>query len=519
MGPVRSTSYENVRKSSRSLKSFMCKIIAFAMRSCVGLNHSEDAKLSPKVKKQDQKCASIRNSKPSSLSTDATLHGDVESISTTNRRSHTSSSGHESSPTPKEDSTFDVNTKQAEDLFSSLQVEPFLHGNDNVYGSIDISHGQNPSPAVMESDDGASATASLITTPSALTPSKPIKTNRESSKVSSSTGSTHFETTFSNTTRPRENRVSSHLCSSEPTDENLTAKSLTDQSTIETVPHCGSLSHENLGIITGHPEKPEFAIADSRRRSFEGWPSEHHLKPDDLAEAGFYYAGYSDSARCFYCNGGLRHWEEGDDVWVEHARWYPQCEFLRQTVGCAFIEVVGELKKEQRVITHEDVLTKLKTRGLKDSIPKDVKNNPSDLEQNIAIKTMIDAGFPRDQVLKAACRLQQTDQTLAGDLLYEEMFKQEAMRRPEDTIENVNDLTNVQDMKNVQQEQETIESLKNEIAQLRQVGTCKICMDKKVSVVFLPCGHLISCQDCSYALKSCPICRNGIKGIVRAYLS
>ncbi|KAH9508099.1 hypothetical protein Btru_052848 [Bulinus truncatus] len=50
----------------------------------------------------------------------------------------------------------------------------------------------------------------------------------------------------------------------------------------------------------------------------------------DLAEAGFYYAGYSDCVRCFHCGGGIFNWEVGDNAWVEHARWFPRCQYILQ---------------------------------------------------------------------------------------------------------------------------------------------------------------------------------------------
>ena len=44
-------------------------------------------------------------------------------------------------------------------------------------------------------------------------------------------------------------------------------------------------------------------------------------------------------------------------------------------------------------------------------------------------------------------------------------------------------------------------------------------MDEEVSIVLLPCGHLISCTKCAPALRQCPICRNGIKGTVRTFMA
>lgn len=41
---------------------------------------------------------------------------------------------------------------------------------------------------------------------------------------------------------------------------------------------------------------------------------------------------------------------------------------------------------------------------------------------------------------------------------------------------------------------------------------CKICMAEEVGVVFLPCGHLLTCVMCAPALTTCPLCRQPIRG-------
>lgn len=48
---------------------------------------------------------------------------------------------------------------------------------------------------------------------------------------------------------------------------------------------------------------------------------------------------------------------------------------------------------------------------------------------------------------------------------------------------------------------------------------CKICMNEEVGVVFLPCGHLLSCVQCAPAISMCPLCRETIRGRVRTFLS
>ncbi|OWR52523.1 inhibitor of apoptosis 2 [Danaus plexippus plexippus] len=62
-------------------------------------------------------------------------------------------------------------------------------------------------------------------------------------------------------------------------------------------------------------------------------------------------------------------------------------------------------------------------------------------------------------------------------------------------------------------------SLQEENRQLKEARMCKVCMDSEVSVVFLPCGHLVSCAGCGAALGACPLCRAPVKALVRAYLA
>ena len=66
---------------------------------------------------------------------------------------------------------------------------------------------------------------------------------------------------------------------------------------------------------------------------------------------------------------------------------------------------------------------------------------------------------------------------------------------------------------------ESSEDLELENRRLKDQRTCKICMDQEIGVVFLPCGHLISCVQCAPALKDCPLCRQPIHGTVKTYMS
>ena len=46
---------------------------------------------------------------------------------------------------------------------------------------------------------------------------------------------------------------------------------------------------------------------------------------------------------------------------------------------------------------------------------------------------------------------------------------------------------------------------------------CKICMDGDITMVLLPCLHLLCCERCSEQLKKCPWCRSSILGTLKTF--
>lgn len=61
--------------------------------------------------------------------------------------------------------------------------------------------------------------------------------------------------------------------------------------------------------------------------------------------------------------------------------------------------------------------------------------------------------------------------------------------------------------------------MEEQLRRLQEERTCKVCMDKEVNIVFIPCGHLVVCKECAPSLRKCPICRGMVKGTVRTFLS
>ena len=57
--------------------------------------------------------------------------------------------------------------------------------------------------------------------------------------------------------------------------------------------------------------------------------------------------------------------------------------------------------------------------------------------------------------------------------------------------------------------------IEKENEELRELYTCKICLDEKVCITFVPCGHLVTCQTCSPKLRKCPLCRTFIRRTIK----
>ncbi|XP_032966507.1 baculoviral IAP repeat-containing protein 1 isoform X1 [Rhinolophus ferrumequinum] len=106
-------------------------------------------------------------------------------------------------------------------------------------------------------------------------------------------------------------------------------------------PDCEFLLGKDVGNIAKYdvrvknPEKlrgdkARYQEEKARLESFKDWPFYvHRISPRELSAAGFAFTGKRDTVQCFSCDGCLGNWEEGDDPWKEHAKWFPKCEFLR----------------------------------------------------------------------------------------------------------------------------------------------------------------------------------------------
>ncbi|XP_055278847.1 putative inhibitor of apoptosis isoform X4 [Moschus berezovskii] len=266
----------------------------------------------------------------------------------------------------------------------------------------------------------------------------------------------------------------------------------------------------------------------ARLRTFMYWPSTVPVQPEQLASAGFYYVGRNDDVKCFCCDGGLRCWESGDDPWVEHAKWFPRCEFLIRMKGQEF---VGEIQARYPHLL-EQLLSTANTPGDENADPPNdlslLRRNRMALFQQLTcvlpiLDNLLKANVINKQehdIIKQKTQLPLQARELIDTVLVKgnsaaNIFKN-CLKEVDPTL--YKNLFVEKNMKYIPTDVSGL-SLEEQLRRLQEERTCKVCMDKEVSIVFIPCGHLVVCQECAPSLRKCPICRGIIKGTVRTFLS
>ncbi|KAL3064417.1 hypothetical protein OYC64_000643 [Pagothenia borchgrevinki] len=275
---------------------------------------------------------------------------------------------------------------------------------------------------------------------------------------------------------------------------------------------------------SGQAVYPEMEAEDSRHTTFHNWPTDASVQPDVLARAGFFYTGHGDNVKCFYCDGGLRNWEAGDDPWQEHAKWFPRCEFLIQARGREYISNIqdahfhlGETVVGSETPTGRDI-------GSRNDVVGGLRASSAMLSP--VVQTVLQMGFEAslvESLVQTKYLLSGQHYTSVSDLVTDVLQAEQEDRqrglqsRETDTVQGSSaGLVRTQTRVREQVKDPSPEEL---LRQLQEERTCKVCMDKLVSIVFIPCGHLVVCGDCAASLRHCPICRAVIRGSVRAFMS
>ncbi|KFM65428.1 Baculoviral IAP repeat-containing protein 7-A, partial [Stegodyphus mimosarum] len=246
------------------------------------------------------------------------------------------------------------------------------------------------------------------------------------------------------------------------------------------------------------PKHP--AMADIKRRllTYKGWPLTM-LTPQQLSECGLFYTGVSDLVTCYFCGGSLGNWDLEDDPWVEHAKFFPDCTFLALSRN--------QSRRPQKVNQRScNLQVKL---SMPVPIKPVVRHPPRALLNSEVVREAMKI-FPESLVQKVVFEHFSAEGRNVTSLheLCEAILAYDENKKTTPAISSSSEAV-CSDSK----------ILENGVNEVKDVLLCKICMDSEKQVVFIPCGHLISCEKCAQALDNCAVCRTPITNRVRTYLS
>jgi hypothetical protein len=246
------------------------------------------------------------------------------------------------------------------------------------------------------------------------------------------------------------------------------------------------------------------------------WRNEY-VNAVDLALVGFYYYQTYDVVMCYFCGVIIKEFEEGDMALGEHKKWSGNCPLLKRRpiynvpINEEILDqILPPLSYDEcgfsmrRPVTGDEIrhsnfklliqrLTSFKTW------PVGIKQRPQELSE---------AGFfyngQSDVTICFACGLR-VGNWEPTDNCWDEHKKNETC-----PFVKLNHDSVTQNNKNCDglMKLPKVGEINTEI---QYESFCKICMEKKPSIIFMPCRHVAVCGQCAFGIeKDCPICRTTI---------
>lgn len=245
------------------------------------------------------------------------------------------------------------------------------------------------------------------------------------------------------------------------------------------------------------------------------WPKDY-VDIKKLAKAGFFYAFKGDNVHCAFCRGQVCRWDREDDPMSEHARHFTTCPFIMG--GDVGNEPLGEdpfpgpkrprpydvcgihsSSDEESQAQHEPSIQSLSSNE------DDTNNGPQPtVTQNIGCNNVNNT-----HTSTTPQRYDLTPQNTTNDETNHQNHSQ--------NLENSHHTPAYGDIP-TNPETKVNQANNNCNPTNNLSGICKICYTNPIELVFLPCGHSISCLSCSRSLYSCPYCRSAISTRIRTFL-
>lgn len=265
------------------------------------------------------------------------------------------------------------------------------------------------------------------------------------------------------------------------------------------------------------PKREKYSSLDARIRSFADWPSEDIQSAEVLASAGFYYQNMDDQVMCFQCSGGLRSWQREDDAWFEHARWFPNCEFVQLVKGQQYIDQVQQQQRPSLTeVMNSDIVKRALELGLsqqniqavtkyqlehfsrpfrstEELVNAVLEHNETHIDECVVTTAADDDRTAGSTERKSSLKV--TTSIASGGAQINSSNNKIAVSKVHESTTNSSGETSTKCQAYDKSTAKPTNGTKNltleeENRQLKDARLCKVCMDEDVAVVFLPCGHL-----------------------------
>lgn len=293
--------------------------------------------------------------------------------------------------------------------------------------------------------------------------------------------------------------------------------------------------------------KYDLSKESDRRASFiENGYSNEAISIEDLALMGFYFYKRPDVVKCVFCYVTLEHFESGDTALGEHLKFSPNCPLLakRRSTGnvpmddkvfrqrvpsVSSFDECGSKKarknSKQELLEYPEYRLLQKRLNSFETWPVGIKQKPLELAN---------AGFfysgQSDLVICFTCgvyinQLENTDnpwvehKRLATKECNYLALNQEIVKKEEEKYEQFKNLQATENeitALSINDKEE--DSFEKKEAEPNFETVCKICLERKSQVIFLPCRHVAVCGSCVFGIDDkCPICRTEIKEKIQLY--
>ncbi|MCK5894593.1 MAG: hypothetical protein KAG53_09370 [Endozoicomonadaceae bacterium] len=262
---------------------------------------------------------------------------------------------------------------------------------------------------------------------------------------------------------------------------------------------------------------PDYQNIHIRTSSYQGWPGYVSQTPKEMAEAGWFYTGYSDVTKCFQCGGTAKQWDLYTNPLKRHKELYPECKFL---VGKVDSKPPEEVNSKQSNDPEEPIDNSVK-----------YQEDTEDMFESWQIKKVLGMGYSRDQVERAIniVIINNIDtKDFVRDILsciehirpiasessasFQGSANTIASRSSQEAANTVELSRGDKDTKILEEARETNKRLKSSML-------CKICKNSEKKIMFLPCGHFISCEKCAPTIKKCLECNKLVRETLKTYVS